>query len=256
MTVNLNGKGVLEFSKTDSFTINDATHRAKLLLGMFDQQFPIVVEKDMIINDTEINPTLQYLTTNNTLATMFVERSLSNCTVMAICTEKTYTIEIVGDFVSGTYYNEDQTFQLIGLSANGPATYRIASMEYYAITSAKIIFHESTPSNINPVIESAAAPVLNYGNVLYLTSVQGSSIQTRLNTKELCSLPVLYRVNSFMKAGLPLIINKKGDVQIRNTDAARSIKITLVDWMFKPVILKSPMTIALKIKPISDADIL
>ncbi len=162
---------------------------------------------------------------------------------MGICAEKTYVIEIVGDIVSGnTYYNEDQTFQLVWSSAGSMSSCRIASMEDYALIAAKIIFHEAVPSNVDPVIEATAAPVLNYGNVLYLSSFQGNVIQSRLDRTD-------YMRNSFIKSGLPLIVNKKGDKTEVNKNAASMIKMTLVDWKYEPVILKSPMFIALKIKP-------
>ena len=63
-------------------------------------------------------------------------------------------------------------------------------------------------------------------------------------------LGVLYLLNAFMKAGLPLISNKKHDKIITNIDAAKQIKITLVDFKFEKVILKSPSFVCIKIEPI------
>ena len=58
----------------------------------------------------------------------------------------------------------------------------------------------------------------------------------------------LYRINTFLKAGLPLLSDKKGDKIIVNAEAAKTITMQLVDFMYEPVILKSPMFITIKIK--------
>ena len=40
-----------------------------------------------------------------------------------------------------------------------------------------------------------------------------------------------------------------------NTDSLKYLEMRLVDFMFQPVILKSPLFITLKIKPSQEADI-
>ena len=40
-----------------------------------------------------------------------------------------------------------------------------------------------------------------------------------------------------------------------NTDSLKHLEMRLVDFMYQPVILRSPLFIALKIKPSQEADI-
>ena len=40
-----------------------------------------------------------------------------------------------------------------------------------------------------------------------------------------------------------------------NTDSLKYLEMRLVDFMYEPIILKSPLFITLKIKPARDADI-
>ena len=106
-------------------------------------------------------------------------------------------------------------------------------------------------SDESGVITAASTPLVNYGNVLYLKSHQGNSVGMMINDKNYHT-PCIYRINQFLKSGVPLISDKKGDKIIVNAEAAKSITMQLVDFMFEPVILKSPMFITVKIKLISD----
>ena len=105
--------------------------------------------------------------------------------------------------------------------------------------------------SVNNTITAGSTPLVNYGNVLYLKSHQGNSVGMMLNDKNYHT-PCIYRINQFLKSGVPLISNKKGDKIIVNAEAAKSITMELVDFMFEPVILKSPLFITVKIKMISD----
>ena len=103
----------------------------------------------------------------------------------------------------------------------------------------------------NMVIKAGSTPLVNYGNVLYLKSHQGNSVGMMINDKNYHA-PIIYRINQFLKSGVPLISNEKGDKIIVNAEAAKSITMELVDFMFEPIILKSPMFITVKIKLISE----
>lgn len=107
------------------------------------------------------------------------------------------------------------------------------------------LYNMSFPITLPAVASSA--PMLNYGNLLYLKSIQGASVGMILDQGQ-ASTPCIYRINSFLKSGLPLISDKKGDKIIVNAEAAKTISMQLVDFMYEPVILKSPMFVTIKIK--------
>ena len=111
------------------------------------------------------------------------------------------------------------------------------------------LYHMKFPikSDENNFIIADSTPILNYGNVLYLKSLQGNSVGMIHDSANVYA-PCIYRINTFLKSGLPLISEKKGDKIIVNAEAAKTIKMQLVDFMYEPVILKSPMFITLKIK--------
>ena len=94
-----------------------------------------------------------------------------------------------------------------------------------------------------------STPMVTYGNLLYLKSHQGNSVGMMINDKNYHT-PCIYRINQFLKSGVPLISDKKGDKIIVNAEAAKTITMQLVDFMYEPVILKSPMFITVKIKMI------
>lgn len=97
-------------------------------------------------------------------------------------------------------------------------------------------------------IAAKSCPMLTYGDVLYLRTLEGSFVGTRSDVYNR-TFPCALRINHFIKPGVPLIYHKKGEKTIVNVDAAKTITMTLVDFMYEPVILKSPMFIAIKIKP-------
>ena len=96
-------------------------------------------------------------------------------------------------------------------------------------------------------------PMLCYNNVLYLQSIHGTQMGSRID-RTAVSPSILYRINTFIKSGLPIILNKDklGEEVEVNYDAlnATSIKIKLVDFQFQDVVLKSPLFICLEIEPV------
>ena len=99
------------------------------------------------------------------------------------------------------------------------------------------------------LITAPACPMVSFGNVLYLRSFQGSAVGSRVD-RNYYTAPVIYRINTFIRSGLPIISNKKQDKIVANVDAAKQIKISLVDFKFEKILLKSPLFVCIKIKPI------
>ena len=149
----------------------------------------------------------------------------------------------------------------VNVVMNNSGTLTFSSISEFKITNAshraKLLLGlfdcsfpiSSTLSDELYVLTAPAAPMVSFGNVLYLQSLQGSAVGSRVD-RNYYTAPIIYRLNTFVKAGLPIISNKKQDKIITNTDATNQIKITLVDFKFEKVILKSPLFICIKIKPI------
>ena len=104
--------------------------------------------------------------------------------------------------------------------------------------------------------EAPTTPMYCYNNVLYLRSIVGQQIMSRVD-KANYSPPVCYRINTFLKSGLPIICNKEkfGEEVETNIEAINNvvIKLELVDFQFQPVILKSPLFICLEISPVENS---
>ena len=172
-------------------------------------------------------------------------------------------------FSDQNYYDSDALpetlstlFKSIGIavSFNNTGTMVFTSSSAFTIDSAshrvKLLLGlfdstfplESQQSGEKYTITAPACPMTSFGNVLYLQSLQGSAVGSRVD-RNYYTAPVIYRINAFIRPGLPLIMNKKQDKVIVNTDAAKSIKITLTDFKFERIILKSPLFVCIKIKP-------
>ena len=112
------------------------------------------------------------------------------------------------------------------------------------------LYHSKFPINSNSennTIIADSTPMLTYGNVLYLKSNQGNALGMIIEGDRYHT-PCIYRINNFLKPGLPIISNQKGDRVIVNAEAAKTITMQLVDFMYEPIVLKSPMFVTLKIK--------
>ena len=111
------------------------------------------------------------------------------------------------------------------------------------------MYHSNFPisSNSDNFVIADSTPMLTYGNILYLKSNQGNALGMIIEGGRYHT-PCIYRINNFLKPGLPIISNQKGDKVIVNAEAAKTITMQLVDFMYEPIILKSPMFITLKIK--------
>ncbi len=118
------------------------------------------------------------------------------------------------------------------------------------------LYHTTFPissvgENMSYSLTFPSAPLTSLGNKLYLVSLQGKAMNTITSEGEYTP-SVLANIDSFIKAGLPLIQNFEEGKPVStkiNTASIRYLEVTLTDFMFHPVILTSPLFITLKIKP-------
>ena len=100
-------------------------------------------------------------------------------------------------------------------------------------------------------------PILDYANKLYLVSLQGMPMNSSIADKEYTP-SVIANIDTMIIDGEPLMVNYDMTKPIKiktNTDSLKYLEMRLVDFMFKPVILKSPLFITIKINPAKKADV-
>jgi hypothetical protein len=90
-------------------------------------------------------------------------------------------------------------------------------------------------------------PSTTFGNLLYLTSLQGETVSTTTEDNTPITPSIIYRINQFMRPGLPVIINKKQTKIISNPIS--KIDLRLTDCYFEPIILLSPLYVAIEVRP-------
>ena len=205
----------------------------------------------------------------NTHKVEYKVTNLNTFTNFLITTDDDYIeLKTTGDprqykiFKNKTSYELEEVIKL--LNEELPVTCTVTdtgviSMEYtkdFEITDASHrvklllgLYHSKFPinSNASKSIIADSTPMLTYGNVLYLKSNQGNALGMIIEGNRYHS-PCIYRINNFLKPGLPIISNQKGDKVIVNAEAAKTITMQLVDFMYEPIVLKSPMFVTLKIK--------
>jgi hypothetical protein len=76
-------------------------------------------------------------------------------------------------------------------------------------------------------------PSTTFGNLLYLTSLQGETVSTTAENNTPIAPSIIYRINQFMRSGLPVIINKKQSKIITNPIA--KVELQLTDCYFEPI---------------------
>ena len=100
-------------------------------------------------------------------------------------------------------------------------------------------------------------PILDFANKLYLVSLQGQAVYSSIGDKQYTP-SVIANIDSMIVDGEALIVNYDTAKPIKikcNTDSLKFLEMRLVDFMYQPIILKSPLFITLKIKPALKADI-
>ena len=95
-------------------------------------------------------------------------------------------------------------------------------------------------------------PILNYANKLYLISKQGQSIQSNIGDREYTP-SIIGNVDMCIKDGSYLIVNfetfGRPIENVVNVDSFGMIELELVDFMYQPIVLNSPMFVTLKVEP-------
>lgn len=95
-------------------------------------------------------------------------------------------------------------------------------------------------------------PILDYGNKLYLISKQGQGIQSNIGNKEYTP-SVIGNIDLTIIDEAPLIIKfetyGRPIENVVNVDSFGMIELELVDFMYQPIILCSPMFVTIKIEP-------
>lgn len=100
-------------------------------------------------------------------------------------------------------------------------------------------------------------PILDFANKFYLVSLQGQAVHSTIRGEEYTP-SVIANIDSMYMDNEALIVNydQAKPIKIKcNTDSLKYLEMRLVDFMFHPVILKSPLFITIKIKPANDADV-
>ena len=100
-------------------------------------------------------------------------------------------------------------------------------------------------------------PILDFANKFYLVSLQGQAVHSSISDEEYTP-SVIANIDTMYMDNEALIVNydQAKPIKIKcNTDSLKYLEMRLVDFMFKPVILKSPLFITIKIKPANDADV-
>lgn len=100
-------------------------------------------------------------------------------------------------------------------------------------------------------------PILDFANKLYLVSLQGVATHSSIGDQEYTP-SILANIDTMIMDQEAMIVNYDMTKPIKikvNTDSLKYLEMRLVDFMFQPVILKSPLFITLKIKPSQEADI-
>ena len=100
-------------------------------------------------------------------------------------------------------------------------------------------------------------PILNH-NKLYLVSLQGNPMYSNIGEQQ-HTPSIIGTIDTITKDKLPLIYNfeKEGKpLKIKTyTESLKNLEISLVDFQFQPIVLKSPLFLSVKIKPAKNADV-
>lgn len=109
----------------------------------------------------------------------------------------------------------------------------------------------------NEIINVPDLPILDLANKLYLVSLQGAAVSSNIGDQEYTP-SIIANIDTVILNEGPLIVNYDTTKPIKikcNTDSLKYLEMRLVDFMYQPVILKSPLFITLKIKPSKEANV-
>ncbi len=111
------------------------------------------------------------------------------------------------------------------------------------------------PANTTYTIKDI--PILNHTK-LYLVSLQGNAIYSNIGEQQYTP-SVIGTINTFTVDKKPLIYDFETEgkpLKIKTyTDSLKFLELSLVDFQYQPILLKSPLFITIKIKPSNSTDI-
>lgn len=118
-------------------------------------------------------------------------------------------------------------------------------------TSLPIVLPSNATYNIKDI------PILNHTK-LYLVSLQGNAIYSNIGEQQYTP-SVIGSINTFTLDNKPLIYDFETEskpLKIKTyTDSLKFLELSLVDFQYQPILLKSPLFITIKIKPSNSTDI-
>lgn len=95
-------------------------------------------------------------------------------------------------------------------------------------------------------------PVYDFANKLYLISKQGHAVHTNIGSQEYTP-SIIASIDTIIRDKVPVIVKfesyGKPIKNKVNVDSFHFIELQLVDMMFQPIKLLSPMFISIKVKP-------
>ena len=110
--------------------------------------------------------------------------------------------------------------------------------------------NEMYKANVNGYVFDI--PILDYANKLYLVSKQGQSIQSNIGDQEYTP-SIIGNIDVVIKDGGPLIVNFDSTIRpienVVNIDSFKMIELELVDFMYQPIVLRSPMFVTMRVDP-------
>jgi hypothetical protein len=144
-------------------------------------------------------------------------------------------------------YND---FLKLELGGTAGLTFRVVRMT----PNVKIFtgFYDNPPSEPHKYyasLDAASVPMPYFGRAFYLKSCEGNVIHSAYVQNP----SVLFRINEFIKEGIPLIVkpykDQRDDV-IADGTSLRKIELELVNRWMQPVRLQNPMIVTIKMEPI------
>jgi hypothetical protein len=107
--------------------------------------------------------------------------------------------------------------------------------------------HEFETTLLDLMDNPLSAPILNFGNVLYLKTSLPNIARLNVQNDEMLT-NIAYKVNEFIYPNLPIISNKKGEWMNIKCENLNDLTFTLCDFMLKPIICLSPIFITLEVE--------
>lgn len=96
--------------------------------------------------------------------------------------------------------------------------------------------------------KAPSIPLTSFGNQLYLVSNLPSPVGVRGNDKNKEEYrSIVYKASDFIYPNIPVNSRTPGPIITTKTEALTDLEFTLCDFLMKPVILHSPLTITIEV---------